>query len=371
MNKVIHLCSFRSVYNSNLQKELEKRDTYSEKHKTEVIYFDEQIESFENEIGLHYINLNFIEKVRYWNWFNKFLFERFSFDKNRDIVNIQYVDFRYLFIIKFLRNNFRKIILSFWGSDLLRQSQTKLHLMRRLFQCADIITFETKEMAEIFQNRVGRNYYIKIKEVKFGLSILDLIDKITDNDIIRFCDQHKIDADKFIIVIGYNRIWQQQHLLVTESIKRCKLPSDKIFIIFPWTYGYDDDNYKSKIVNEVEGIYDYLFLTEKMEDYGIACLRKITDILVQVQTSDSLSATMLETLYAGKYVITGDWLPYNDIIQDGLLLNLVGDPSDVGECIRELMKNGKKKVYIEKNHQKVYALSSWDVNIEHWIELYD
>ena len=65
----------------------------------------------------------------------------------------------------FIESVFLKTVISFWGSDLLRQSDRRLKMMKLLFRKSDVISFETEQISKIFQEKVGHSFDKKIRLV--------------------------------------------------------------------------------------------------------------------------------------------------------------------------------------------------------------
>lgn len=370
--KVVQLCSFDSVYNDNLQKKLVEDNYFNGEFQLTAIILDQKKQEFLKTCKKdNYDDFSIIQKIIFWIRFNKYLAAKYPFDKSKDIVNIQFVDQCFLLLLKYLRNNFKHIVLSYWGSDLLRETPKRVKRLEPLYKMAGFITFETVEMRTAFEKIIGLKYRNKCRLVKFGLSELDVLDKISESDIKSFKRKYHIPDKRKIVVIGYNRIKQQQHLAVVRSLLETKISNEEIYIVFPWTYGVEDVEYKNDIISSLGKKYEYCFLEKRLSDNEVACLRKITNIFVQVQVTDSLSATMLETLYEEKIVITGKWLPYDELYRRGIKMVLVNNPDEVGFNISSII-NGDclTDKELRQNRELVRDISSWESNLKDWISLY-
>ena len=220
MNPVIvQLCSFKNIYNEKLRIELNNNPILKKFYDLYDIEFDSNREKFAKlKYKKKYSELSRLNKLLFWISFNTYWRKKYAFDNTQDIVNIQYVDFRFMFILPWIVRNFRKIILTFWGSDLLRQRKIRFILMYPLFYYSHIITFETEDMECLFTHLTKGRFKSKYRRVRFGLSELREIDACDNNDIIKFCNKFHIDRDKKIIVVGYNRSKEQNHKEVIYSL---------------------------------------------------------------------------------------------------------------------------------------------------------
>lgn len=372
MNNVVLLCSFHSVYNDNLIKRLLENENFSNHHQLVVIYFEDEIKQFRSKKNIDELDsLNKVQRIIFWITFSKWFQSKYHFDKKNDVLGIHYVSHDYFFLISYIKNNFNHLVLSFWGSDLLRQTTKQISFLKPLFDIADNITFETNQMVSIFNSLTNEKYVSKISKIRFGLTELDEIDNTSNDQSNRFCDRYGIDTKREVIVIGYNRIIEQQHLACVESIASSGLNIKLFQLVFPWTYGKEEPGYKDKIKEVLDraGI-KYVFLNDRLSDNEIACLRLSTDIFIQVQTTDSLSASMLETLYACKPVITGKWLPYKDLYEAGIKMVTVNSPEEVGEQIVKLNLNPLSNETLKNNKEMIYKYNSWNSTLQDWVKLY-
>jgi hypothetical protein len=101
-------------------------------------------------------------------------------------------------------------------------------------------------------------------------------------------------------------------------------------------------------------------------------LRSVTDVFIQVQRTDQLSASMLEHLYAGSVVITGGWLPYGQLTQRGIRFwttpSIEQLTSELIACLDQLPE---RRAAVEANRDLVRRLASWSVTAPRWSALYD
>ncbi len=363
---VVQLCECVSVYNDNLQNQLVQNDYFKNKYDLCAIYLDVEIKK---------IRLNKENKISKWRAYRilvRTLEKNYCFDKNRDIINIQFVTRNIFVLVPWIKKNFKKVVCSYWGSDLLDPAKFSVYMNKRILNIANVITVETNEMESIF-NRVYKNRYKnEVKQVRFGLTELDEIDIVTEDDKNEYKDKNAITRNKKNVVIGYNRLPAQRHKQVLESLFKTNINRDVLCIIIPWTYGGDYDEYKKELVRLLEKEkFEYHFIENRLSYREVAILRSISDIMVHVRETDSLSASMLETLYAGNHVIAGDWFPYEDLYKMGIHMDSVCKPEETGEKIERLLSAPLEEEIIYKNKKIVREYSGWESNINKWIDIYD
>lgn len=369
MKTVVQFMGFASIYNDNLQQNLRNNETFCKDFTLDALCLEDERRIFEK--GKAYPpKWNVLGRLCYWINFNAYLIKKKHFDKKSTIVNIQFVDFKYVLLLPYIKKNFGKIVLSFWGSDLLRQKHWRLQFLKVLFDIADRITFETDEMIAIFQGKVGNKYNDKIRKANFGSSVMERQNKLTEQEILNFAEKYGINRNKRCIVIGYNRNEAHQHYEVIRSLIDSNINKDDFFVIIPWTYGPESKEYRDRLESQLRGNFEYTFLETFMERDEIACLRACTDVLFQVQITDSLSATMLETLYGKKEVITGNWLPYKELVDAGITMSFVDKVSDAGKALEKITKTPAAQAELEKNKEIIWSRYSWEASINKWISLY-
>ena len=99
----------------------------------------------------------------------------------------------------------------------------------------------------------------------------------------------------------------------------------------------------------------------------MAALRLLSDIFIQVQTTDALSGSTQEHLYAGSFTIVGDWLPYKILKESGVVFNSVRSISEINGFIKSF--NPECTDFKETNISAIGMLSSWKYTIKDWVML--
>ncbi|MCR5687794.1 MAG: hypothetical protein K6G58_07235 [Lachnospiraceae bacterium] len=371
MTKVVQFIASSSIYNEHLQEELTKCSSFSDRYENHCINLDEEMKRYDGIRGRRYEDLGKAGKAMYWLCMNRFLKKEYASYKG-SVVNIQYVSVFFVMLLPFLTSTFDRIVLSFWGSDLMRQNAVILKLLSFLIAKADIVTLQTPELVKVFEQKMGNRYTGKVRIVRFGNPFLDDIDGMDDAKVRDFADKYGIDTGRKVVVVGYNRTRGQQHPEVLRSLIENQTDRNKIFLVIPWTSGPCDDpeGYRKELEEILEDKYDYVFLTKYLSDEELVALRKATDILIQVQITDSMSASMEETLYAKGEVITGSWLPYKDLYDLGLTMWQADSAAAVGTVLGEALDSPMSSETLEKNREVIGNRYRWKDAVHDWIALY-
>lgn len=291
---------------------------------------------------------------------------------NYDICHIHYLSIEYGYLYKQIRNRCKKLIISIWGSDFYRTNWREKKVQYNIIKYADRITFITKQTKEEFRKYFKKIDKDKLKIKKFGstpLGILRNIEHISKKDCKKSFD---ISANSIVVTCGHNASQGNEHIKIIKSIEivKHKLP-DNILFLFPFTYGC-----VRKYFLKVKGLLDksnlnYRVLTDFLSDYEVAQLRKASDIMINLPISDQLSGSMQESLYTGNIIITGDWLPYKILEEKGIFMLKVSSVGEVGEKLLYSVNNLRNlKESCKGNSQIIWNISSWDKNINDWIQMY-
>lgn len=285
-----------------------------------------------------------------------------------DAFQMLWIENIWVYFRELIRKRCRRLNLCVGGSDLYRARDAERIYKEPLIDMADMISAETDATISAFI-KAYPSAAEKIRWVNFGIETLEYLDQ---DCAVKAWEKRKsmdIPEDRMVILCGYNAGEAHQHLRMIRALKA--MDGDikrKIVLVFPMTYPKDQDEYIESVrakLNEC-GI-SYRILTDYMNLQDMAVMEMMADVLITVQKTDQLSSTMLETMYAGKTVIAGNWLPYENLREKGIFFLTVDEIDDLAKTVSEVVANDK--VYQEKafvNKELVYALSSWDIAADRW-----
>lgn len=264
-----------------------------------------------------------------------------------------------------------KIILTIWGSDLYRIFKIDKSLFRKSCQHADSISFTNKESLEFFKKNYNwpkPNLY----ECRFGLSPLENISelKLQKNE----CKTELgWDNNRLSVAVGYNLSKGQQHLKILEALRQNEIHTikDKIQLVFPLGYGGSVE-YKKEVLAAIgQSGFEAIIIDKYLSNREVVLLRKATDIMIQVQTTDQFSGSMQEHIFAGNVVITGNWLPYKKLKESGVYFEEVNSIAELPDKLTEIVRNYKScELKAQHNHEPISMLSRWKNTIDSWMILY-
>ena len=262
---------------------------------------------------------------------------------------------------------------SIGGSDVLRPSPKHVkynyYLKNRIIKRYNLISGENDYVIDQFYKVFGDVYkQIPLRKIRFGIDILDAFTATNSKSRHEICSTFKLPEDKIIIACGYNGKKEHQHLKMISVI--LDMPAEVISrccFLFPMTYDRKE-SYQNIVEYELEksglsySVIKKFLTTEQMAEYI-----SVTDIMLHFQTTDQLSSTMLAHMYHGNVVITGSWLKYDELVDNGIYFLKCSDFSDLTKTLADVANNLKQyKELCTDNADIVYRESSWDSTSEKW-----
>lgn len=267
-----------------------------------------------------------------------------------------------------------RVVLSIWGSDLLRSAGT-LEYVDQLAACerANIITVTSLEIREILLAKFGRHLAPKVRLALLGISLLDEIDRCAGHRRA-FLESFGVPPDRVTICVGNNAGPGNQHMEVIARLT--DLPQryrSRIVLLVPLSYRPGNRDYTSALRAALEkGPLPYRMFDGALSDSEIAMLRHATDILIHVPVSDAFSAAMLETLYAGGHLITGAWLPYSELRRCHVSFDEIYTVDELTGAVAFALDNlAAKRRSAADNRPLVRALVHPTKTVQSWISIYN
>ncbi len=315
--------------------------------------------------------IDYIPKIRGYFYMKKIIHQFNKLD-NYDIIHIFFLSRKYAFFTKEILRKCKKLVISIYGSDFYRAKWWEKIIKYPIIKYADIVTFITTQTLEEFSKYFKKIDKDKLKIKKFGLATLEIlrnIEHISKKDCKK---SFNISTNSLVVTCGNNASQGNDHIKIIKSIEIVKhrLP-DNILFLFPFTYAFNREYFlKVKDLLDKTNL-NYKILTDFLSDYKVAQLRKVSDIMINLQISDQLSGSMQESLYTGNIIITGDWLPYKILEEKGIFMLKISSVGEVGEKLLYSVNNLRNlKESCKGNGQIIWNISSWDKNINDWVHMY-
>ena len=272
-------------------------------------------ESVNNIFEFSSKKVGFLRHIKNIVGFRRFV-EQKLVGKKYDVVVIQYVFGDYLFILPILRKCARILISCPWGSDILRTGAIEHFAQHIIFKNSDFIVCGDTRFGKYVQSR----YAIpKNKICKYGLAgsafvdlLLEKNNKISSLDAKTFMG---ISANSYVITCAYNSSPAQNHSIILKSLGKIEdLLPQNLVLLFPFTYGGGDEDYKQTIKTLASSLnFHSIFIESYLSEEDLFYLRKCSDMFIHIQNTDANNASLKEYLYCGVKVINGSWLEYDDL----------------------------------------------------------
>jgi len=247
-----------------------------------------------------------------------YFFSKYSKKKRFDIINIHFANRYMSFVYKYLRSMSNNIVMSPWGSDILRRPEKNLKQLSFLYQKADYVTIDVESD---FGKLMTQKFKVCPKKMlNYGIWGSDVVDfAIKNGDSISQEDAkaHFGLENRYVITCGYNKQEAQQHKAIIQAIDQVKdqLPNN-LTLLFPMNYGgwTTTEKYGEEIKKECEKRnLQAVFATDYMSVEELYKLRKATDMFIHVQTSDANARSVYEYILCNKKIINGSWISYKSL----------------------------------------------------------
>lgn len=251
----------------------------------------------------------------------------------------------------------KTIKVTFWGSDFYRATNERREQQRSAMKFVSKIQIGTKAMKDDMMEHFGE-FESKVRIANFGLQQFDMITEVKKTSV----DPHyKVGQlqDKLMVVCGYNGSVAQQHLLLINAFKNLTADlKNKIFLVFPLTYGADADYIKALDLALKQINIPFTLITKHLSEMDMIKVRIETDFVVNIQKTDAFSGSLQQHLYAENLVLVGDWLPYK-VLDDHQVFVKRTSLENLSESITTCIANfDALKIEAHGNAEKMAEISS-------------
>lgn len=291
-----------------------------------------------------------------------------------DAMQLLWIEPEWSYFCELIRKKTKRLNLNVGGSDFYRVGKEGRDFKRDLIAYADNITAETESTVQEFGEYYGEDAKNKTNLLPFGIEVLDWIDRIEKFPRNTIRKKYHIPFDKIVVTCGHNAIKEHQHMKIIDALETMsdKVKSQLIFV-FPMTYPQKADAYINSVRDRLkESGLDHVVLTNFMDFNEMAEYALVSDIMIHVQTTDQLSSTMLEEMYAGSIVLAGKWLPYQSLHKKGMFFLDVDEICDITMILEDVVENIEKyRTKCEGNKVIVRKHSSWDELASKWYALWN
>lgn len=295
-------------------------------------------------------------------------FSKFCKNRRFDIVNIHFPNRYMSFVYKYLRVMSKNIVITPWGSDLLRRPKKNLEQLSLLYKNADYVTLPASSTSPIVRI-VLKDFKVDPQKLVGSFWGTDLVDFAIKNGKSISQDDAKIHfglLGRYVITCGYNKQEEQRHkdiILAIDQV-RDQLPNN-LTLLFPMTYGnwttqagyLDNLNEECKKRN-----LHAVFVTDFLSVEELYKLRKATDMFIHVQTTDAGARSVYEYILCEKKIVQGSWIKYAKLESFSPLFYFPVDKlENLGVAIVKAYQS--EKIEIPQGVMDIVLSRSWDSKI--------
>ena len=295
-------------------------------------------------------------------------FSRFYKNKRYDIINVHFPNRYMSYVIDSLRAMSNSIVISPWGSDLLRRDKIALDQLAVFYRKSDYITISSNSCSPI-GNIILQDFKIDPKKCVGSFWGSDIVDyALTKGKTISQEESKRRFGleGKYVITCGYNSVKEQRHQAIIEAIGQIKsqLP-DNLVLLFPMTYG--DISYIHKYIEILnkecrKRNLEAMFVSEHLSVEDLFKLRMSTDIFIHVQTTDAGARSVHEYILCDKKIVNGSWMGYKNLEAfEPLFYFPVSNMEDLGKVIVKAYQS--PKINIPQEVFDIVNSRSWDNKI--------
>ena len=300
-----------------------------------------------------------------------------------DVIHIHFMDVRFLSFCKGLLKSTAKLVITFWGSDLLRDAVSNYKTAQAFkpwIEKASAINLMDNHSKGVFDELYSDVNTDKAIVLDFGDSLFDKIDKEVDTlGKDKAKEKYNLPIDKVIVHIGHNGSVAHQHIKLLETLNN--LPQkykDNLYLVMHFGYsiggyGYSKEEYidaVNKAASDTE--IAYKIITDYITGKDMADFRLTADIMLYGQLTDAISASVVETVYAGGYFINPIWLDYSQFKEQGIKYAEYSEFEEIQEIIEQFLDGNRlSEKDLKLNREAIKKLKGWDFLAPKWRELYE
>lgn len=289
-----------------------------------------------------------------------------------DVCHIHYLNIYSCILYLLNKKRFGRLILTFWGSDILVENKRAYWFRKRCMKYADQITASVYKTLRTFHDKYGHDFDDKVRIVRFMSGTIDIIkDKLLHSVQSESKQRLGFPLDKITITLGYNAdSAQHQDLLIQYLDSLPDSIKDKLFVVVPMTYSRINNNYIENVEKSLQSSsMKGKILTDYMNYDQMADLSIASDIYVNARDTDAFSNSMKEQLFAGTLMIQGKWLEYDELDAIAWPRVIINDRSELPIVVRDIIGNHPDK--IKKNSCRfIWETFSGPGVRKQWDELY-
>lgn len=290
--------------------------------------------------------------------------------KHFDIVDIHFPNRHIKFAMPFLKMMSKNIVITPWGSDVLRVEEEKSIIeLGKIYAQAKYITLnKDSQLGQCVMDKYKVNPD-KMVKLDWGGEFFDYVQENSERVTSEAAKARFGLSGKYVITCGYNTQREQRHEQIIDAIfgVRDQLP-DNTVLLFPFTYGRTawSDKYTEGLKEKCRDLgLVFVAVEENLDMLDLLKLRMSTDIFVHVQTTDAGSRCVMEYVACNKKVVHGSWIKYAYLEDYKPSCYFPVDRiENVGECIVDAYHSTVSA--LPKEVKKIIMERGWNYKMALW-----
>lgn len=293
--------------------------------------------------------------------------------KKYDIINIHYPQFYMALVMGRLRKLTQTIVVSPWGSDILRVNGMKFKFLAKyVIDKCDYIT-------TLIDGNIGIKILSYLPESKnkfypqaWGSETIDFINHHLKEIDTKIAKDYFGLSNRYVITCGYNAFRGQNHKKIIDAIINVRhLLPENLTLLFPVSYGNSD---KDQYIEELrlkcnDNNLDAVFVKDYMSVQNVFILRMATDMFVHVQNTDAGCASLQEYILCEKKIVHGDWVKYPMLENyKPLCYHTVRDFTELGRVIIDTYHSAP--IIFSEDAIKFIQSNGWEDKRKCWNDMF-
>lgn len=287
-----------------------------------------------------------------------------------DVLNVHFLLPTLCYCLNDMKIISRKILLSPWGSDILRVKRRDLKKLQFLARQADFVSCDREQ--ERFRRDIIRLLHVseeKLINIGFGTEMIDFI--AAHAETTREVAKEKLGlSGKYVIVCGYNAHKAQNHIQMIEAIasRKEQLP-ENLLLLLPMTYGKNE-----KYMDDVEQLMketrlNYRILRDYLSNEELLYVRKCADMFIHAQDTDANSGSLAEYLLCKTKVVNAEWLSYPNREKYGRPYYVFNSFNELGDVVVRAYKD--EVSIVDERLVKDIQQDGWSYVGKQWVDFYN
>jgi glycosyltransferase involved in cell wall biosynthesis len=299
-----------------------------------------------------------------------FLFITCNTKKKYDVCHILNIKRENFWIIPYLKKRSKRLIVTVYGRSTYTYFSKRV-LFLFVYKYVDKLVFSNQSLIDEFLFIYKK--FDKTKIIRIIPPIVNIAEKDNGFNSEAFFNTYKIRKDLIRISCSSTIASYDQHDKIIESVSRIK-NKNKVQLLFLLTYGgttVEKEKTIRKIKSELRD-FNVLIFDSFLSNNELSAYRAATDIYINMRTSDQLAGAIIESLYNGALLISGEWLNYGTFDDIGIYYKKVKDFEELTNCVDDSIANFSdfKKNNRIQNIEKTAKEFSVDVVMGKWNNIY-